>query len=431
MSVVVEVLGQQVVLPDVDAIGTLADHYQSVSTQAADAHDELQSAGRDLNWQGLSSDLFRRTLGDLPGEMAKARNSYGVMATTLHTYADALGTWCGRYRSLAQTANDVSAELSQTQRALEQAKASGSDTSALQGRVNSLSSELETIKGGLGHLVDSDLNDLANACLQGIQGAESAGISNTFWGDIESAVGDVGGFINAVVLKPVEDLPGAVVNVVEHPGDLKAWSRLLGDVSSVVGVASLAIPGLGEVLLPVALGVDAAHLGVDTALVAEGQEDATSLIFDGVAVVGDGAGALSAGASAGDDAIKAAQDASDNAFQDAAVAERLGKDPSIVNAFDKTGIDSELAATGLQSSQSAWSLARKGLIDTVTFKPTLSASSWDDAFKDLNPFHDTSSLADAYSHFGAKSFSSDASVLLHRVTTVTGLTTFAIGTQAS
>jgi hypothetical protein len=429
MSTTMDVLGEEVDLPDPSAIAGLADHYGGMSSTMHDVHDQLAGLGHDMEWIGKSANLFLEGLGSLPGDLVKAYRSYGDMATALHTYASGVEDWVGRFTALANQANNVNYELQQTQRAVEQGKAAGTNTAALQAKATALADEVQSYRGSLQRLWTNDLQTLVDACLAGIQGAENAGISNTFWGDVESVAGDVGGFIYNVVIEPIKDLPGAALNVLEHPLDLQDWSKLLQDVSAVVGVASLLIPGLGEVLLPAALAVDAAHLGVDTALVAEGAKGYSplNLAFDGVAVVGDGAGALSAGANAGDDAVKALQDASDEAFAGAAQAESRGLDFA---DLDQAGIDNELKATALQGSQSAWSLARQGLVDTVTFKPMRSGSAWLEAAKDVNPVHDLSALGDTYRDLGAKSLSSSASVLMHRVTTVAGLGATAAGTQA-
>jgi uncharacterized protein YukE len=397
-----EVLGEQVPLPDPDAIEDLANHYGQVRDQIGEVQEQLQGADQDTTWTGAAADAFRQGLGDLPGELTKAHNSYNDMAITLSAYADGVRSWVGQYRSLAQQANDVDCELEQAKYALQQAKATGADTTSLQARVDSLNDELSSLRSQLSHLVDSEFHALADTCVQGIRQAESAGISNTFWeglceffdGVAEGLVA-VGKFVYNAVIKPIENLPGDIVNVCEHPGDLSAWSQFLGDASSLIATASLVLPGVGELLLPASLALDAAHFGVDTARVIEGDASPVDLVFDGVAVVGDGAGVLGAGADAADHDV----------------AEAMGEDGmrGIGPTFRK--------AFATSDEQSVEGLFKESF---SSFTNIVKPSAWKNALTEFtfNPLHSfTTDLTDAFSMTPGK-FTSPASVLSHRISAV-------------
>jgi hypothetical protein len=430
VSPVLDVLGAEVAIPDAEAIAGLASHYLQVRDQIGEVRSQLKGADNDTAWQGEAADAFRQDLGALPSELTRAYTSYGDMAGTLSGYADAVRDWVSQYRSLAQQANDVSYELEQTQSALHQASASGADTSSLQGRVASLISELSSLQNRLNFLLNTVLPGLANACVQGIQQAENAGISNSVWVGLGDLAGDVGGFLDDVVVKPFEDLPGDVVAVIEHPGSLQDWSRLLGDLSSCVGILSLAVPGLGEAILPETLALDAAHFGVDTAIVAGGGKgrNALDLVFDGVAVAGDGAGIFSTGAGEGDKAVQSLEQESKGAFSDAADAAARG-DEQAAAALDQKGIDNELAAGTLSQGQTALSLGKQGLEQVINPKKWFSADAWSDTISSIrNPISESiPNLLRDYTTLGVSDLSSPAAVIVHRVSTAVGWTAATAG----
>jgi uncharacterized protein YukE len=421
-----EVLGEQVPLPDPDAIEDLAGHYGQVRDQIGSVQDQLQGADQDITWTGAAADAFRKGLGDLPGELVKAHNSYSDMAITLSAYASGVRSWVDQYQSLARQANDVDCELEQAKYALQQAKATGADTTSLQARVDSLNDELSSLQRQLSHLVDSELHALASTCVQGIRQAEHAGISNSysFWGsiceifdDIGEAMVDVGDFVYDAIIKPIASLPGDIVNVCEHPDDLSAWSSLLGDTGTLIGVVSLALPGVGELLLPMALSLDAVHLGVDTAQVVEGHGSALNLLFDGVAVVGDGTAVLGAGADASEDAVKGLTkqagtyvDEGHDMFNAGRPMEEGEGAAAMYAKADKTYTE----AFAQRDEQSVAGLFKEGFGSSITnmVKP----SEWKDALTSFKPTHIYTDLADAFKT--PDILSSPASVLSHRISAV-------------
>jgi len=280
MSPSLDILGESQPVPDPDAISGLASHYTSMSATMKDVHDQLTALQQDAHWTGSAATAFRANLSGLPGELTKAYDSYHDMGSTLSAYAQGVSDWLRKLTPAVNQANDVQHELEQARNALAQAQATGGDTAGLQARVNSLSGELQWYQGTIYRLFDDDLPALAGTCAQGIQNAENAGISNTFWGGLSQDLGDVGGvlatvgsdvggFLMTVVVDPFKDLPGALAEVWEHPGSWKDWSNLLGDLSSCVGVLSLAFGG--ELLMVSSLALDTAHLGTDAVLVGEGE----------------------------------------------------------------------------------------------------------------------------------------------------------------
>jgi hypothetical protein len=289
---------------------------------------------------------------------------------------------------------------------------------------------LSSLQNRLNFLLNTVLPGLANACVQGIQQAENAGISNSVWVGLGDLAGDVGGLLDDVVVKPFEDLPGDVVAVIEHPGSLQDWSRLLGDLSSCVGILSLAVPGLGEAILPETLALDAAHFGVDTAIVTSGGKgkNALDLVFDGVAVVGDGAGIFSTGAGEGDKAVQSLEQESKGAFSDAADAAARG-DEQAAAALDQKGIDNELAAGTLSQGQTALSLGKQGLEQVINPKNWFGADAGSDTISSLrNPISEgIPNLLRDYTTLGVSDLSSPAAVIVHRVSTAVGWTAATAG----
>jgi uncharacterized protein YukE len=307
MSQTLDVLGETMVLPDPDSVDTIATEFQAVRDVVGDANNELQGVkggAQDLGWEGSAAEAFRNALGPLPGYLDKAWASYNGVYGALTSYADSLRSWAATFRSVAGQANDVLQEARQTQSAIDQASAQGLDRSALSAKLSQLEGELGRLQNQLGNLWWSDLAGLAGTCVNAIDNAQNEGIRNPGWlGEIASwggaALGDVGSLAYNMVIKPLASLPGDLAYLATHLTDPAAWSHVLGDLSGLLALACL-IPGVGEVLLPVMIGVTVAKLGVDAIGAAEGEQGMswTNVGMDAVSLAMLGHGAL--GGDAGD-----------------------------------------------------------------------------------------------------------------------------------
>jgi hypothetical protein len=447
VSQVLDVLGAEIPLPDPDAIQALADHYGEVAGEIGAVSADLEAAHGAEDWQGAAADAFRNDLGDLPGELAKAHNSYAGMQRTVSSYAGSIRAWVGQVTSVAAQADEVGYELSQAETALRAAQAGNQDTSALEGRIGSLQDELDQLRGRISDLVNSQLPALAGACVQGIRQAQDAGIQNSFWGwvdqyvvhDVLGTIGggleDAGSFVDNAVLKPIASIPGDLVALAGDVASgnwgkaLQDLSTTLGDLGTLVGVASLLIPGLGEVLLPAAVAMDAAHIADDGVLVAEGKKGWSALVFDGVALAGDGAGAFSHGASVADDQVRDLSKEGSDAFDSAASLEAAGLDgtPKVIE-----GLRSYVKAYEI-GTQSGWraalGLGKEGGAAVLTFKAMRDGAAWKGVASDL--MHPStqwlSDLRNTYLNLGVSDVASPASALLHRITGPLGWATSTAG----
>jgi uncharacterized protein (DUF885 family) len=179
------------------------------------------------------------------------------------------------------------------------------------------------------------------------------------------------------------------------------------------------VPG-GEVLLLPSLAVDAANLGVEATLTAEGQGSALQLVFDGAAVATDGTAFLGAGADAADAAARGLQDDTNTAFDALNTAATRGDDSGDFDALS-SNFSNALDAQEKQSSQTLASLFTQGL------RHPISPNALSDGLHDLNPVNDARDLFTNYSTLGASDFSSSASVLAHRISTLGAPAGFAVG----
>lgn len=377
MSRTVEVLGYAVRLPDPDAVEEVADHCRQIRDRIADSSARLRAAQRgDWSlWRGGAADAFRSAQDGLPADLDRAWASYRTVAETLRTYAGGLREWVAHALRIDAAAQDLTEQLARTGAGRQAAAAAGQDTSALDARIQAMSSELGGLRNALEDLVETDLRDLAAACVRGVHAAQDAGIKNDFWSFVQRYVVD--DVVEKIVVKPLTSLPRDVADFAAHPS-LARLGHLLGDISGCL-LPLMLVPGLGELLIPLTLALDVGKAAVDLGAVAEGEADASILVGDAVSLGSDGvASVASRAAGAGDDAITSALDHGAWARADA-----------------------------LQVWQT-----KRGLIREA---PAFSASSWPEVLHNLNPVHGLPALVSDYRTMGVEEFSSPAAVVLHRI----------------
>ena len=409
MSLTIDVLGQEVSVPDPDAIESLAGHYRAVGGQIGSVRDDLRGVDRDTTWTGAAADAFRKDLGELPGELDKACTSYGEIAATMSWYGSAVREWLGGFRGTTQQANDVSHELRLTEASIEQASAAGTSTSALQARADSLRGELDQLQGRLAALSGDDLPALARGCVDGIRRAQDAGIKDSFlgWTDqyvVHDVLGTVATLADDLIVKPFADLPGDLAELAEHP----SWAHLgevLGDVAGIVAIAGMAF-GLTEFLIPAMLALDVARTGTDAVAAAEGEGSWLTVATDGVSLATDGVGGIAGrGAGEGDAAIGGLRGQGSRLLSTAGHVRYAGGDATDLY---REGFGEFRAARAVRASQTFGSLFKTGGLDVLKFdRSALTAD-----LHDFNPIRD---LLDNFRTTGAQAYSSEASVLLHRI----------------
>lgn len=265
-------------------IASLAGAFRSVGVQAQVAASGLRGAQNDASWTGQAASAFRAQVGKLPGQLDKVQHSYNEVATALYRYESALGPVQSEFRSLAAQLNGARNSLATAQNQLASARSNlTSATSAphakptspavvdahtsvanaagavgnLQGQVSGLESrgyqlldEFDTVRGHARSTVSSAAG-LAPSQSWLMGALDDVG---NVMGDIGSAFADAGKFLYGVgkgIVDDIGNLPSAVENVWDHPGDLKAWGTLVKDVAVAASVVAMvaapfAAPELAE-----------------------------------------------------------------------------------------------------------------------------------------------------------------------------------------
>lgn len=239
---------------DPDAVAQLSAHFRQICDVMSSARDKIHAIRSDSTtsqWFGMSADAFRDKLGDLPGQLDKAVASYDEMAWCTWRYENTLRSlqsqlipvesrWEQATRDLASIQSQQAASANPTDPSWDQKMQPAKDeiASALQ----------EANRLGAG------FQEAVSQCTQAIDEASSKGIPpDSMWSHFTGALGDVAGVVVNVVEdvggvlvklgKECLDLPGALVNFVEHPS-WESFNRVVEDATAVLTIAALVL-GVG------------------------------------------------------------------------------------------------------------------------------------------------------------------------------------------
>jgi hypothetical protein len=310
MASYIDLLGKSFWLPDPDSVSALAGDFAGIRNNIADAQSQLQalrSPGAWAEWTGQAADAFLRCLGQLPGQLSQAEESYATVTAALSGYASGLDPVVSSVRSLVPEAEEAEAVLRSATAALDHARSTGDHASVLywEPRQRAATETVDGLTSRLGYLL-GELDGLASHCVQQIGTAQHQGIQNdaitdfdryvlmdggTAAHDAHEAWDITGGVLDATFVKPFSSLPGDLENLWnEH--DFQALGKVLDDVTGIIGVIGLAalvvaavLPGPDAVAVPALV----AYLGVSV-------EDAAAAGAVAGAVAG---GAATAGVVAG------------------------------------------------------------------------------------------------------------------------------------
>jgi uncharacterized protein YukE len=120
-----------------DAFGVrgLAAKYAAIATIAGEASDGVtraRSSGAASAWVGDAGDIFREKSHRMPGELAKANDSYSMVAEALRSWAESVDDTQAQADRGLQQAREAHADLSSAQAALGSAQSSWSTVHAQQ-----------------------------------------------------------------------------------------------------------------------------------------------------------------------------------------------------------------------------------------------------------------------------------------------------------
>ena len=319
MTRYLEILGQSVPVPDPDSVAILSSQYRAVATTIGDTKSQLAGIGTaqaQAVWAGQAASAFSRKLGELPGQLEQAWQSYNTVAWALSGYASALRPVVAALSSLAYQAEEAEGTLRATVSARNQVIAQGHDPVATGWNTRLWEAQAEV--GQMGRRLSAllaELEGLSAQCVREIQRAEHEGISNNLISDFQryvvqngrvvldddaKALRFVGTVADDLLVKPFTDLPGLLEQWMEHP-DWQTFGALLADYAAVIGLIVFFIPG-ADLLTPALLAMSAVAVGSETVAAATHEKDSswTDVAFGvaGLGLAGAG-GALSRGVDIG------------------------------------------------------------------------------------------------------------------------------------
>jgi hypothetical protein len=317
MTGYLEIFGQSVTTPDPDSVASLSARYSGLCLTIGDAKNDLDSIGSpqaSAEWVGQAADTFASKLGNLPGQLEQARQSYDAVARALSGYASGLRPVVSALSSLASQAEEAEGTLTATLAAREQAIRQGepSATTVWNARVSDAQAVVSQLKRRQSSLL-AELRSCSSECVRQVQQAAHESVHSSLITDVEHDLTDVGHVawragddalhFEYTVVKDYADVEltigkdlfvDPVVDLVETTDKLMhnwTWANLgqcLDAVSGVLALCSLVFPPLALV----AIGVGALGLEADAFGAAEGEESWTNVGFDAIDV---GLMAVSAG----------------------------------------------------------------------------------------------------------------------------------------
>lgn len=310
MASYIDLLGKSFWLPDPDSVSALAGDFAGIRNNIADAQSQLQalrSPGAWAEWTGQAADAFLRCLGQLPGQLSQAEESYATVAAALSGYATGLDPVVSSVRSLVPEAEEAEAVLRSATAALDDARSTGDHASVLywEPRQRAATETVDGLTSRLGYLL-AELDGLASHCVQQIGTAQHHGIQNdaitdfdryvlmdggTAVHDAHEALDITGGVLDGTFVQPFSNLPGDLENL-WNKHDLSALGTLLDDVTGILGVIGLVglvvaavLPGTDAVAVPALVGYlavaagDAEAVGAAGGVVGAAAFDVNSLAY--------------------------------------------------------------------------------------------------------------------------------------------------------
>lgn len=326
---------------DPDAVRAMGSRLRDLADSVQVQNRLLRSVGADGEsvWVGPAADAFRPHLAKLPGQMDKLTTSYRDAADALDAYwprlaaaqqlavagwhrAQAAKRDAGTARAeVASAATAAGAAADAYNHAVTAAAALPADptgatalrVSTLQSAYRSASSRLSAANSTLAaaqaglqaarSMIDSARSEARASARQAaasLHQAGNAGIHNPHHSWFSSIVDDVEGVVGGAVHWAEHNwqvlLPEAALAIDAGEWLSHNWVHVLQDASAVLGgIATVTgflalVPGVGEILLPVALAASLAATADDAILAGAGYGKWSTVLLDGVGDLGFGAG---------------------------------------------------------------------------------------------------------------------------------------------
>jgi hypothetical protein len=261
-----EALGFDPAPGDAAGVDELAERYRRISTKLGSAAEALATIGSRAGlWQGDAAEAFFDDTRRLPDYLDRAVESTSSASSALADWATALADMQGRAYELELKARKATAEAeaARDDPALDLAWQSFTDPGSLgaaqqlldaaAARLHEAIDNLEAIREAAERLLDEH-TETAEGIAERLEQARELAPDQPR-GGLGGVVDDIGGALDNVR----DDVSGFLE---DNANLLAATSRIVGDVSMVVGMAGdLPIPVVGEVLSATATGMDAAALG--------------------------------------------------------------------------------------------------------------------------------------------------------------------------
>jgi hypothetical protein len=273
------VLGGLAVPGSPDEVGALSRELRKIADHVTDCKNQLSAAAGNVDWTGGAADAYRDKLGSLPEELEKVCVSYGEVSWALWSYEGSLRDLQARSNRAATRARDAQYRLDLVARA----KRSGHHDPRLDAEEHAAHAQLNAARREAGNIYAA-FQDAAGTCCKRILHAGRDGLHNSFGSAFERyIVHDAGGFlwdVGKAVVFPITDLADALVELAADPS-WAALSRVLEDVTTILGVMAIFYPPLGIA----ALVVGGLLVGTELAQ-GEWKKAAVNTLFIGIGGVG-------------------------------------------------------------------------------------------------------------------------------------------------
>lgn len=269
---------------DVASVRSFATQLETGRTTADDAL-ALMRGDDSAQWQGLTADAFRSSLdSDFRPHLQDIRTAFENSRSALSTWADQLADFQSRATSLEEQARVAQTTLTRRRSQLSAvtteyradpiAAGTGEDLALASRLASSAQGDLDAIQRQALSL-QSEVDACASACASALQDSSTivAGHAGSGWDAFVDFVSTVGG----AIADGYEWFMDNVMPILEDIIDT------IGPILAVVALFTAFIPGIGQAIGAIALGLAIASVAIDGLQALRGEEGAAGEFFMGLA----------------------------------------------------------------------------------------------------------------------------------------------------
>ncbi|MCR2825042.1 putative T7SS-secreted protein [Microbacterium sp. zg.Y909] len=269
---------------DVAAVRSFAEQLETGRRSADDALD-LMRGGDSAEWQGMTADAFRSSLdSEFRPHLLDIRTAFEDSRGSLTEWADRLADFQARAARLEEQARVAQATLASRQSSLATTTSQYRADPLAEGAGDDLALALRLAESAQGDLdgirrrartLQSEVEGCATVCAQALQGSSEiiSKYSGSNWDKFKDFVSGVGDSIADAADWFMDNVMPILEDIIDT----------IGPIMAVVALFAAFIPGVGQAIGAIALGLAIASVAIDGLQALRGEEGAAGDFVMGLA----------------------------------------------------------------------------------------------------------------------------------------------------